>query len=1013
MRKGLIFVGLFLLFIFLISYASAFSLHDLYAKITGEVISSNEYIIEQNFSDIKFDYIEEQVSTPVNYYGNLMSNIANINLEGGESAYYRVNNPNPGLSFQKINEILVVVLDYEDILEDNELNDFVSNELSRIDGNLNFYAFQNYLTYPAERNLFYDNPSGKYKTSYGALGGTNYNFGQVYIIDNYRPAIEGKWPALSSQNLYWTSNDKLIFIILWNATANQNDFINMANSYLGKYPSTQNLIREITDSEIPPSTETIQDQTPSTEPETIPDDLTPETTTPTSPTESDILTTPATPSTDTTENGVEEISCSSSCKLDNTCYPLGYRKDNKFCSENLEFINQFGDDSTCENNFQCSSNVCIGRSCISLNLWQRFIGWFNNLFGNEEENSYCIDSDNGKDYYIKGNVTSDWASQGPSELYTSIDKCGENNKQDQLTEYSCSTDPNYPNSTTATTIRCSNGCFDGRCLREDEDILDNLDNILEIDKIEVFMSNQPQYIVCLNQQLGPHKADLILRGVSQTNPSFTIQAKASYDFDPHFNEEDIEMFLRDEVPPGGIRVDTGIIVYPTKKGKWIINNIQYSDIPSGYNAPLIVDSELSGSTPIECIQVKSGGNSEYVMTWEILGETTSGVRVNPIMNLIPNPWIGDKKFLIIKAGSEEPGYTYGSSDSQRKDNVIKEEFDLFSKAFFLLSNGLVNISYEIKESIYDPPYSPGTDCNSYFPNENDCVVDIARNTLANVGINETNFQNDEYDHIVINFYRSMYDKYGFRSLGVPFGGQKTVFSGCPQCEWLLHDEGWLDIWKPMHEFIHGFGAGHDETPYNIIGADPENVKEEDLWGTLSDNHRTFPLVLMAGSSYERLRMLPIRRAELGWVSGNQTTLITQSGIYDIYSDNNDLTFDLDKPYILQILVKRSDGSSDFVYVTAPLFEDYSPPLDKQIDTSFYGEYKDNYNKGILLITIPFGNRGHYQIYNYNNSLDPTGAHFGQIPQSKQVHLKWENTDVIIKNLGRDRIQPRIEVIYLN
>lgn len=69
------------------------------------------------------------------------------------------------------------------------------------------------------------------------------------------------------------------------------------------------------------------------------------------------------------------------CKLDNRCYPLGYRKDNMFCSDANEFVEQKQANLACENNFECSTNLCIDNKCVSSGLWQKFIRWLSRLFG--------------------------------------------------------------------------------------------------------------------------------------------------------------------------------------------------------------------------------------------------------------------------------------------------------------------------------------------------------------------------------------------------------------------------------------------------------------------------------------------------------------------------------------------------------------------------------------------------------------------------------------------------------
>ncbi|MBA7671615.1 hypothetical protein ES703_79775 [subsurface metagenome] len=70
------------------------------------------------------------------------------------------------------------------------------------------------------------------------------------------------------------------------------------------------------------------------------------------------------------------------CELGGKCYPIGYRKEGRYCSDNNEFIDQ-SKAGTCDNSFECKSNVCISGECIEEGLIKRIIGWFRKLFGGE------------------------------------------------------------------------------------------------------------------------------------------------------------------------------------------------------------------------------------------------------------------------------------------------------------------------------------------------------------------------------------------------------------------------------------------------------------------------------------------------------------------------------------------------------------------------------------------------------------------------------------------------------
>ncbi|MEK6871375.1 MAG: hypothetical protein AABX16_00560 [Nanoarchaeota archaeon] len=83
-----------------------------------------------------------------------------------------------------------------------------------------------------------------------------------------------------------------------------------------------------------------------------------------------------------TEKVSEENSCSG-CLSDDKCFSFGYRMDKKFCSQNGEFTTQFNKEESCENNFECSSNVCVSGKCVNSTLLEKILNWFRRLFGKE------------------------------------------------------------------------------------------------------------------------------------------------------------------------------------------------------------------------------------------------------------------------------------------------------------------------------------------------------------------------------------------------------------------------------------------------------------------------------------------------------------------------------------------------------------------------------------------------------------------------------------------------------
>ncbi|MBU3912457.1 MAG: hypothetical protein KKE50_00030 [Nanoarchaeota archaeon] len=69
------------------------------------------------------------------------------------------------------------------------------------------------------------------------------------------------------------------------------------------------------------------------------------------------------------------------CELNNKCYYSGYRLNGRYCSDTNNFTEQKGNNIACENNFECSSNLCIDNQCVSSGLFARIIRWFQRLFG--------------------------------------------------------------------------------------------------------------------------------------------------------------------------------------------------------------------------------------------------------------------------------------------------------------------------------------------------------------------------------------------------------------------------------------------------------------------------------------------------------------------------------------------------------------------------------------------------------------------------------------------------------
>ena len=75
--------------------------------------------------------------------------------------------------------------------------------------------------------------------------------------------------------------------------------------------------------------------------------------------------------------------CQSGCIYENKCLPIGVRVKGLYCNIDGILTNQLNAEESCDNNFECSSNVCVSGNCISEGLIQKVLNWFKRLFGRE------------------------------------------------------------------------------------------------------------------------------------------------------------------------------------------------------------------------------------------------------------------------------------------------------------------------------------------------------------------------------------------------------------------------------------------------------------------------------------------------------------------------------------------------------------------------------------------------------------------------------------------------------
>ncbi|MFH1248912.1 MAG: hypothetical protein V1660_02065 [archaeon] len=73
--------------------------------------------------------------------------------------------------------------------------------------------------------------------------------------------------------------------------------------------------------------------------------------------------------------------CNFGCFYNEKCLPYGLRINKLYCSIEDNMKSQLTEEESCDNNFECQTNVCVNGKCISAGLIQRILDWFKKLFG--------------------------------------------------------------------------------------------------------------------------------------------------------------------------------------------------------------------------------------------------------------------------------------------------------------------------------------------------------------------------------------------------------------------------------------------------------------------------------------------------------------------------------------------------------------------------------------------------------------------------------------------------------
>lgn len=80
------------------------------------------------------------------------------------------------------------------------------------------------------------------------------------------------------------------------------------------------------------------------------------------------------------KSGICAPICEGCLNDDKACVPVGTRTSTHYCDSDYSFKNQNSEESKCNNNFECSSNLCVDNKCISPSLIRKVTEWFKKLF---------------------------------------------------------------------------------------------------------------------------------------------------------------------------------------------------------------------------------------------------------------------------------------------------------------------------------------------------------------------------------------------------------------------------------------------------------------------------------------------------------------------------------------------------------------------------------------------------------------------------------------------------------
>lgn len=512
---------------------------------------------------------------------------------------------------------------------------------------------------------------------------------------------------------------------------------------------------------------------------------------------------------------------------------------------------------------------------------------------------------------------------------------------------------------------------------------------------DTYISETPISILAASHDYGPITAQYDINVSTHTSPPATLFAKASYQYDA-----------------------------PGSDGRWVLSNIQTT---GGGEAPEITSHNESVAS-----QIALSASQRYRATVTIDGTLTEGNVAPALLPRFRNtPWVGHKKILVVKGRYDDEPIP-NKADAQANapygpnDQHVKEVMDSVKRGYENQSNGKVTIEYEIRDASFSPE---GIPVREQSRAAGVCPASrIADRLLNDLGITPEN-KNDRYDMIVISMYQDSVERMNQEFECRLDGGSGLPYGSCPSCTL----GAWMHLADPTvlpHEIGHGLSFGHTNAPGRCEGEtlDYRQPLLEQLFGTPTRGSNCIQQNsinghVMSGVGWPSIYYHALDRASVGWLGNNQVELITESGIYDLYSERDDYTANPDDPVVLQLPVTVSSVYSDwadYVYLTLinqGSLSDYGRGLaPKNISAALEGVHltaatglvKLSTGENISNRSAVLKQGGSIAYYWYGE--DDTGS---SIPIGERLKLNWENTNVNIEVVSvtreADRTHAKVKV----